>query len=173
MWLPDRAKLLKIRLHNQGEDPETVWAEDLGAALLHPNARYVRIGNIPLLHAKPTYGDVVEVLRHGNGMLEWDRDGVDFREIGTRILEDSGRWLAVIDYWPARPNSDLQSTLEALDVAGAARDIAIEGAIARTHRGCAFMAVPSSMNLADLVAWLGSQGECLGFELLHPEADSS
>ena len=61
MWLPDRAKLLKIRLHNQGEDPETVWAEDLGAAILHSAARYVRIGNIPILHAKPTYGDVIEV----------------------------------------------------------------------------------------------------------------
>ena len=172
MWLPDRSKLLKIRLHDQGEDPETVWAEDLGAAILHPTARYVRIGNIPVLHAKPTYGDVIEVLRHGDGMFEWDRRGVDFPEIGTRILEDGGRWVAIIDYWPRRPTSDLRSTFEALDAAAAARDIAIEGALARKRRGCAYMAVPSSMSQADLVAWLGSQGKSLGFVLRHPDAGS-
>ena len=72
MWMPDRTKLMKIRLHNQGEDAETVWAEDLGVAILHSAARYVRIGNIPILHAKPTYGDVIEVLTNGDGMLEWD-----------------------------------------------------------------------------------------------------
>jgi hypothetical protein len=172
MWLPDRTRLLKIRLHNQGEDPETVWAEDLGAAILHPTARYVRIGNIPFLHAKPTYGDVIEVLRHGDGMLEWDRQGVDFPEISTRILEDGGRWVAIIDYWPSRPTSDVRSTFEELGAAAAARDIAIEGAVVRKHRGCAYMAVPNSMSHADLVAWLGSQGKSLGFELRHPEASS-
>ena len=172
MWLPDRTKLLKIRLHNQGEDPETVWAEDLGAAILHSAARYVRIGNIPMLHAKPTYGDVIEVLPDGDGMLEWDRRGVDFREIGTRILEDSGRWVAIIDYWPSRPNSDLQSTFEELDAACAARDIAIEGAVARKNHGCAYLAVPKSTSPADLVTWLRSQRASLRFELRHPEADS-
>ena len=172
MWLPDRTKLLKIRLHNQGEDPETVWAEDLGAAILRSAARYVRIGNIPILHAKPTYGDVIEVLPDGDGMLEWDRHGVDFREIGTRILEDGGRWVASIDYWPSRPNLDLQSTFEELHVAGAARDIAIEGAVAGKNRGCACLAVPESMSPADLVAWLHAQRASLRFELHHPEANS-
>lgn len=172
MWLPDRTKLLKIRLHDQGEDPETVWAEDLGPALLHPTARYVRIGNIPMLHAKPTYGDVIEVLTHGDGMPEWDRQGVDFGEIGTRILDDGGRWVAIIDYWPGRPKSNLQSTFKKLDVAAAAQDIAIEGAFASKRRGCAYLAVPNSMSEADLVTWLGSQRESLGFELHHPAADS-
>lgn len=172
MWLPDRTKLLKVRLHNQGEDPERVWAEDLGAALLNPTARYVRVGNIPLLHAKPTYGDVIEVLAHGDGMLEWDRQGVDFREIGTRILEDGGRWVAIIDYWPNRPNSALQSTFEELNAAGEAQDIAVEGAVASKHRGCACLAVPSSMSQADLADWLSSLEESLGFELHHREADS-
>lgn len=172
MWLPDRARLLKIRLHNQGEDPETVWAEDLGAALLHPAARYVRIGNIPLLHAKPTYGDVIEVRTDSDGMLEWDRHGVEFREIGTRILEDGGRWVAIIDYWPSRPNADLQSTFEELDAACAARDVAIEGAFARKNRGCAFLAVPSSMSRADLAAWLHSLRASLRCALWPPEADS-
>ena len=172
MWLPDRTRLLKIRLHDQGQDPETVWAEDLGSALLNPGARYVRIGNIPLLHAKPTYGDVIEVRTHADGMPEWDRNGVDFHEIGTRILEEGGRWLAIVDYWPSQPNADLQSTFKTLDVACTARDVAIEGAFVGKNRGCAFLAVPGSMTHADLVAWLRSQRANLRFELRHPEDDS-
>jgi len=172
MWMPDRTKLMKIRLHNQGEDAETVWAEDLGVAILHSAARYVRIGNIPILHAKPTYGDVIEVLTNGDGMLEWDRHGVDLREIDTRILEDSGRWVAIIDYWPGRPNSDLQSAFEELVDAGGALDIAIEGVVAKESRGCAYLAVPKSMSLADLMTWLQQQRAALRFKLHHPEVDS-
>jgi hypothetical protein len=167
MWLPDRTRLLKIRLHDQGEEAETLWAEDLGPAILPSAARYVRIGNIPMLHLKPTYSDVIEVLPV-DGMFEWDRDGVDSLEIGTRILEDSGRWVAIIDYWPSRPDSSLQSTLRELGVAADARDIAIEGMLAQKGRGCAYLAVPESMSRADLVAWLRSQDARLGFELRHP-----
>lgn len=173
MSQPDRTRLLKIRLHNQGEDPETLWAEDLGAAILHSAARYVRIVNIPVLHAKPTYGDVIEVLPDGDGMPEWDRCGVDFWEIGTRILEDGGRWVAIIAYWPSRRSSDLNSTFQALDTAGAARDIVIEGVVARKNRGYAYLAVPNSMSAADLVAWLRSQRASVRFELLRPEEDSA
>jgi hypothetical protein len=172
MWVPDRTRLLKIRLHNQGEDPETVWAEDLGIVVLHRDARYVRVGNIPVLHAKPTYGDVIEVLMHADDFPEWDRKGVDLDEIDTRILEDGGRWVAIINYWPSRPGSNLQSTYQALHVAAEARDIAVEGVLAEANRGCAYLAVPESTGLADLLAWLLSQRASFGFELLHPDADS-
>lgn len=172
MSLPERTRLLKIRLHNQGEDPETVWAEDRGAAILHPVARYVRIVNIPVLHPKPTYGDVVEVHPNADGMFEWDRCGVDFGRIGTRILEDGGRWVAVIDYRPSGRNASLRSALEALDAASASKDIVIEGMFARKNRGCAYLAVPGAMTRADLVAWLHSQRAKVRFELLQPEADS-
>ena len=168
MWQPDRTKLLKIRLHSQGEDGEWVWVEDRGAALLHPG-RYVRLANVPILHLKPTYGDVIEVLAHDDGTLEWDACGVDFREIGSRILEDGGRWVAIIDYWPSRRNSPLQSALDALNTAGAARDIAIEGVFSKGNRGCAYLAVPGSMSLAGLVTWLHSLSARLGYELRHPE----
>ena len=172
MWLPDRTKLLKILLHNQGEDPETVWAEDLGPGVLDPAARYVRIGNVPMLHAKPTYGDVIEVLPVGDGMLEWDREGVEFDEIGTRILEDGGRWVAIIDYSPSRPTTNLQATFQALDVACAEQDIALEGAITRKLSGCAYLAVPNSMDLAALVHWLESRRASMRFRLRHPEENA-
>ena len=76
MWLPDKSKLVKIRLHNQGEDVETAWAEDLGLASRGKVTRRVRLGNVPFLHAKPTYGDVIEVQPdEKDGMLDWDRAG--------------------------------------------------------------------------------------------------
>ena len=62
MWLPDRAKLIKVRLHANGEDAETPWAEDCGPAPGPVGAHYARLGNVPFLHAKPTYGDVVVVV---------------------------------------------------------------------------------------------------------------
>lgn len=172
MSLPDRTKHLKIRLHDQGEDPETVWAEDLGAAVLNSAARYVRIGNIPVLHAKPTFGDVIEVLPDEDGMLEWDRRGVEFDDIGERILEDGGRWVAIIDYWPSRRNSDLESTFQALDAAARSRDIVIEGAFAEKKRGCAYLAVPNAMSLVGLVGWLNTQRASIRYRLLHPEAST-
>ena len=61
MWLPDSSKLVKVRLHNQGEDVETLWAEGLGPAGEGLPARRVRLGNVPFLHAKPTYEDVIDV----------------------------------------------------------------------------------------------------------------
>lgn len=165
-------KLLKIRLHSQGEDRETVWAEDMGAAILHPAARYVRIANIPVFHFKPTFGDVVEVHPGADGMFEWDRCGVDFGQIGTRILEDGGRWVAVVDYWPSRPRASLRTALEVLDAACAARDVVIEGMFAKRNRGCAYLAVPRSMTHADLIAWLQLQCASVGFDLHRPEADA-
>lgn len=51
MWLPDKTNLVKVRLHEQGEDVETVWAEDLGASEGSPGSRLVRLGNVPFLHA--------------------------------------------------------------------------------------------------------------------------
>ena len=40
MGQPEPNRRLKIRLHNQGEDAETVWAEDLG---ITPNNATVRL----------------------------------------------------------------------------------------------------------------------------------
>ena len=85
MWIPSKDKLRKVRLQSQGEDVETPWAEDLGPVGGHPGARRVRIGNVPFLHAKPTYGDVLVVVPDpDDGMLTWDSNGVPFDELSVK-----------------------------------------------------------------------------------------
>jgi len=54
MWLPEKSKLLKIRIQSNGADVETPWAEDLGEVEGRKGARRVKIANVPFLHAKPT-----------------------------------------------------------------------------------------------------------------------
>lgn len=173
MGQPEPNRRLKIRLHNQGEDAETVWAEDLGITLLNSTARYVRIENVPFLHLKPTFGDVIEVLPDADGMFEWDRDGLEFDTIGTRILQDGGRWLAVIRYWPPRKTLDRYAAFLALRAAGDARDIVVEGAYATKTRGIACLAVPESMDLIDLLFWLLSLYDGVRSLLLHPKVVST
>lgn len=174
MWLPDKSKLVKVRLHNQGEDVETPWAEDLGAVATDPPRRRVRLGNVPFLHAKPTYGDVIEVRPDASdGMLEWDRQGVAFEDIGRRIHEDGGRWAMIVDYQAAPSGADLDGTFKALDVAAERFDIAVEGAFVRKEerRGRAYLAVPYSKSIADVLAWLRSPEVNLDFTLVHPVDD--
>src|SRR5438477_1813682 len=93
--------LIKIKLTNRGADEETPWAEDLGAAESHglhapPGSRVVRLANVPYLHAKPTHGDVVLVSPNATGELAWDRDGLPWTQIPSRIHHDGGRWAMIL-----------------------------------------------------------------------------
>lgn len=174
MWAPDKSKLVRVRLHNQGEDVETVWAEDFGAVEKGSRTRRVRLGNVPLLHAKPTYGDVLEVRPdEADGMLDWDLEGLSFEHIGRRIHGDDGRWVMIIDYRATPPARDVDATFKALDIAAERADIAVEGAFAEEDRsgGRAYLAVPRSMSLADVLARLHSADLALAFTLVHPVDD--
>jgi hypothetical protein len=175
MWLPDKARLVKVRLHNRGEDVETPWAEDLGP-LEGPHAgRLVRIGNVPFLRAKPTYGDVIAVIPDPvDGVLVWDAAGVAFDEIGTRIERDGGRWVTIIDYWPRSPYAGLDTVFKALDVAGEEIDVAVEGAFVRqgAQTARAYLAVPAVMTLQDVLDWLRTGVNGLEFTLVHPVDDA-
>jgi hypothetical protein len=175
MWVPDKARLVKVRLHNRGVDVETPWAEDLGPLEGSRLGRLVRIGNVPFLHAKPTYGDVIAVVPDpGDDVLEWDAAGVAFEDMGTRIAQDDGRWVAIIDYWPRLPAEDLKGVFKALDIAGEKIDVAVEGAFVghdgRTAR--AYLAVPRSMTLQDVLEWLRSDVNEADFKLVHPVDDA-
>jgi hypothetical protein len=174
MWLPDKNRLVKVRLHNQGEDAETPWAEDIGPLEGAESGRLVRIGNVPFFHAKPTYGDVIAVVPDpDDGMLAWDAAGVAFEDIGTRIEKDDGRWVTIIDYWPRSAHDDLDTVYKALDISGEACDVAVEGAFVR-HDGQsarAYLAAPESMTLDDVLDWLRSDVSCLEFTLVHPVDD--
>ncbi|HEY2031456.1 MAG TPA: hypothetical protein VGH20_19830 [Myxococcales bacterium] len=119
VWLPDKNKLVKVCLHTRGADVETPWAEDLGAVPGQPGARRVRLGNVPFLHSKPTYEDViVAVLDPVRRMLMWDSDDVPYDRISERIAEDGGRYAVIIDYKLVPPLTDALTGFKLLDLAG-------------------------------------------------------
>ncbi|CAN5198391.1 hypothetical protein BH11MYX1_BH11MYX1_37610 [soil metagenome] len=85
-------KTIKVCLTNGGEDRETPWAHDLGPASGPKGSRNVRLVNVPFLHAKPTWGDVI-VVTPRRGVPTWDRAHAE-------VLEDGGRWAMILEYAP-------------------------------------------------------------------------
>jgi hypothetical protein len=145
MWLPDKNRLIKVRLQDQGLDVETPWAEDLGPAPVE-GARRARLANVPFLHAKPTYEDVIVVVPDEQGILTWDRNGVSWEQIRTRIDDDSGRWAMIVDYAPGAA-ADTLALFSALDIAAAQIDVCFEGCFGphNGEPGRAYLAVPAAM----------------------------
>lgn len=126
-----------MTLTNRGEDTETPWADDLGP--IGASARRVRLINVPFLHAKPTWGDEIIVQTTDDGFPTWDRKGVAWKNIGTRIAADGGRWAMIVDY---------VGDFRALSDACAKHDLICEGAWApRDDRpGRAYLAVRNGVD---------------------------
>ncbi|MFN0249945.1 MAG: hypothetical protein ACKV2T_23885 [Kofleriaceae bacterium] len=160
--------LIKVCLTNKGEDTETPWAADLGPAG-SDGSRKVKLVNVPFMHAKPTWGDTIVVRPARNdGHPTWDRDGVPWKQIATKIVEDGGRWAMIIDYLPAT------SAEEAFAALGRACDdakIVCEGAWGpRDHDpGRVYLAVQKELTAEHVMGIL--VGASLPMELIqiHPE----
>jgi hypothetical protein len=119
-------KLIKVCLTNKGDDTETPWAHDLGAAPGPAGSRKVKLVNVPFMHAKPTWGDVIVVTPVADGFPTWDRDGAAWKQIGARIVEDGGRWAMIVDYAPQDVSAD--AAFQALGKACDAIKVVCEGA---------------------------------------------
>lgn len=150
------AETLKIRLTNRGQDSETPWAEDLG-----PNpsgaGRIVRLINVPFLHAKPTWGDTLLVSDPTEDDLPtWDRDGVPFSRVHTRLYADGGRWAMIVDYVLAEGRADPRVSFVALARACAEHDIVCEGAWTPRDGspGRVYLAVPDPLSDRDVMQHL-------------------
>jgi hypothetical protein len=171
----DEPRLLKIRLHDRGEDGETPWVEDLGPAFGTEGGRLVRLDNVPFLHAKPTYGDVicVEPDPDMGGMLSWNRDGRDYDAVVDSLVEDSGRWALVFEYRLRDPGADVNAAFRAIvDVAKAA-DIVAEGSSAPhdDKPGRIYMAAPANLGVDDILQLLESSEFPVSLWLTHPVDD--
>jgi hypothetical protein len=158
---------IKVCLTNRGKDSETPWATDLGPAPGPSGSRKVRLVNVPFLHAKPTWGDVIIVSPSDDSHLTWDRAGVAFDKIPTRILEDSGRWAMIIDY---APHPDAHEPFQSLAHACAEHDIVCEGAWAPRDAdpGRAYLAVKGDMTDADVMARLRAAALPCELIQIHP-----
>lgn len=175
-------KLIKVRLTDEGKDVETLWAADLGPAPGEPEGtRQVRLVNVPFLHAKPTWGDVILVQPAEDGFPTWDSEGTPWSRIGERILEDGGRYAMIVDYTP-EDSSDrgVAAAFEALDRAcdlGRAdlskADIVCEGCYGATtdEPGRAYLAVKDDLTPAAVMKRL--RGASLPCEVLqiHPNPE--
>jgi hypothetical protein len=171
MWLPDRSRLVKVRLHACGEDVETPFAEDLGPVPGDAGARRVRLANVPVLHAKPTFEDVIIVVPDlEDGMLMWDRGDIAWSEIGTRIDKDSGRWLMIVDYELDPPDGHTEMAFSTFDVAASNLNIVVEGCFGpRGNKpGRAYLAVPAEHDVDEVMDYLRSQNLPLKLTLVHP-----
>jgi len=122
-----QSKLIKICLTDDGEDSETPWAEDLGPAPGPKGSRKVKLVNVPFLHAKPTWGDTIVVSPVAGGLPTWDSGGVEWDEIGTRLLVDSGRHAIIIDYAPKKGDPGGHKAFSAIAAACRELDVACEG----------------------------------------------
>jgi hypothetical protein len=175
MWTPNPERLVKVLLHSRGEDVETPWAEDLGADPRRPWMRLVRLGNVPFLHAKPTYGDVIAAERDESGTWSWDSRGRPYQEIVDHLLvEDSGRWSMIVDYTlTANASCELTAAFRQLDRLGDASEIAVEGCYASGdgRGGRAYLAVPRTLGVEAVLQLLVGARLPLTFALIHPRDD--
>jgi hypothetical protein len=166
-----KPKLLKVCLTNQGQDTETPWAHDLGPAPGPTGSRKVRLINVPFMHAKPTWGDAIIVSPVGDGFPTWDRGGVPWAQIGTRLAEDSGRWAMILDYVP-HPDATPDAVFGAIAHACAEHDVVCEGAWApRADRepGRAYLALKSDLTDHTLMTALRAASLPCDLIQIHPE----
>jgi hypothetical protein len=174
VWTPDKNKLVKVCLHSEGEDVETPSAEDRGPAKGRRGSRRVRIGNVPFLHAKPTYEDVIQVEPDDDygGKLTWDCRGASLEEICARLTEDSGRWAMILDYQPPDGTTS-QAAFTALDMAGERVEIAVEGCYGpdSSRPGRAYLAVPGAMTIDAVIMTLLAANLPMKLTLVHPRDD--
>lgn len=166
-----RSKQIKICLTNDGADVETPWAEDLGPVAGRKGARKVRLVNVPFLHAKPTWGDVIVVEPvDEDGFLTWDRGGIPWAKVGTRIHEDGGRWAMIVEYEPHPGDDTGAAAFRAFAKACANLEIICEGCVGPRNGkpGRAYLAVPRELTDPQVMTKL--RGESLPCELvqIHP-----
>ncbi|MBA3391297.1 MAG: hypothetical protein H0T89_01575 [Deltaproteobacteria bacterium] len=173
-------KLIKVCLENRGEDSETPWAQDLGPAKSgDKGSRRVRLVNVPFLHAKPTWGDVIVVSPLEDGRLTWDANGVPWSKIGTRIEEDGGRYAMIIDYAPHDPSDGGSAAFKA--VYKACEDgntdlqkapMVCEGAFgpADGRPGRAYLAVKDALEPAEVMKRLRDARPPCDLIQIHPES---
>jgi hypothetical protein len=165
-----KPQVIKVCLVNRGEDAETPWAQDLGPAKGPKGSRKVRLVNVPFMHEKPTWGDVIVVSPVEDGPLTWDSNNVPASKIGTRILEDGGRHAMIVHYIPRTGDATGNAAFKALDAACKQLDIVCEGALGpgANRPGIAYLAIPSALTASAVMTRLRDAAIPAGLIQIYP-----
>ncbi len=168
---PVEPTLIKVCLTNKGEDTETPWAHDLGPAPgSPPGSRRARLVNVPFMHAKPTWGDVVVVSPVKEGFPTWDRGGIPWKQISSKIVDDGGRWAMIVDYIP-HPGINDNDAFQALARACDAERLVCEGAWGPrdAEPGRAYLAVMKELTAETVMQQLLAAPLPMQLIQIHPE----
>ena len=89
-----KPELVKLFLHQDHDDVESVWAVKLGKTR---GGTLLRLDNIPFMHARPTYGDVVvaKADRELEVPYAWNGAHIRFSDVPKHLHEDGGRYAAI------------------------------------------------------------------------------
>ena len=161
----DKTSLVKVFLHDRGQDVESAWCQPVGEAR---GASLFRLVNVPFLHAKPTYGDIIAAFRDEvfDGNWAWDRAGVPYEGIGERLHTDGERYALIIDY-TMRTDADFGALVSALE---RKHGIVAEGCFGPRGEepGRLYLAALRTLAPEDVMAAVEKLGRGFRFALIHP-----
>lgn len=162
----DKTSLVKVFLHDRGEDVESAWCQPVGEAR---GASLFRLVNVPFLHAKPTYGDVIPAVRDDrfDGNWAWDRGGVPYGRVGERLHTDGERYALITDY-TMRTDADFGALVAALE---RQHGIVGEGCFGPRGEepGRLYLAAPRALAPGEVMAAVEKLGRGFRFVLVHPQ----
>jgi hypothetical protein len=138
----------------------------------HAGRPLARLVNVPFLHARPTWGDVVACARDAPGFesqLAWDREGLPFARLGERIHADGGRWAMIVDYRCEGPIRMRELSLWLREE----HDVVAEPCFGprEDRAGRLYLAVPAAREPGEVLGLLDCSGLGFSFELIHPRDD--
>jgi hypothetical protein len=155
---------VKLFLHEDHDHVESVWAVKVGKAR---NGTLLRLDNVPFVHAKPTYGDVV--LAKADRELEvpyaWNLAGIKSAEMSKRLHEDGGRYAAIVDYQLPRGASfaRLCTWLKT-------HDVVTEGCYGPDDKqpGRLYLAIPKTLKMPALMIEAKKRFGSMKLQQIHP-----
>ena len=159
----DKTSLIKVFLHDRGQDVESAWCQPVAGK---GDSALFRLVNVPFLHEKPTFGDVIAAARGEDGSWEWDRGGVPDKRLGERLHADGGRYALIVDY-TMRTDADFGAMVQALEKK---HDIIAEGCFGPRGEepGRLYLAAPRALDPAAVMEAVVKLGRGFRFVLAHP-----
>jgi hypothetical protein len=154
-----------VFLHDRGQDVESAWCEPAGR---DGSRTLFRLVNVPFLHAKPTFGDVIVARRDDDysGNWAWNKNGADPGTVIERLHEDGGRYTLIVEYTMAE-EADFDGLCRALK---RDHDIVPEGCFGPRGKkpGRLFLAAPGALEPPAVMAALAGAVAGFRFTLVHP-----